>query len=148
METWVERPSHPYGRNYIETLLIMLTHYELANPDPRIIEIILQRLEEHVCAVGLSQPYIIRNYRDHIRTMVSKMYPDLPVPELKDEWCFICSYIESWLYENMEKIVESRHPEKARLEIKIQVNRICRAALLAALYDAALIPMTPASWYW
>jgi hypothetical protein len=137
----VERRPIIHGRNFIETLLLTLMHFELEHPSLEVEEYTARRLEEELCSVSYSIVVVRNFYHEMIRRMLSELYPDLPQPEFKS--CFAMEEVMSWLSRNTRTILKEKSDlvtiRDAERHVKQLGVRIIRTALKAALYKAGMI---------
>ena len=129
------------GRNFIETLILTLTQYELVNPNIEVRERVTQRLEEELCALGYSIPFVVNSYRQTVARIIEQQFPDLPKPDLKG--CFLYEQVLTWLNRHrvqiFEKQIEVLHLRDVDLKIKMIAVRIIRSAIMSVLYKCAIV---------
>ncbi len=135
-------PTLIHGRNYIETLLLTFTQYELMNRSLDVMEFIVKRLEEEIVALSYAIPYIRNLYRDYVRNLLEKEFRDLPLPDL-DESDYLYDQVLGWMYRHAKQILGSRYnaltESERRNNLRALCVRIVRTALMATLYKCGLV---------
>jgi len=128
-----------YGRNYVETLVLTLVQFELANPDGS--DIVVAKLEEELCSLAMVNPQLEVYYREAIARLLDEMFPELPKPNLRG--CFQLEAVRRWLRANKHQILEA---EKDMLKaqdvekyLRSIAHKIVRTAVLGTLYKTGIL---------
>jgi len=129
------------GRNYIETLLLTLTQFEIAYPN--IQEYIVKRLQYEIEGLSLSYPSILKIYHKNVIKRFKDTYQDIPVPELRsfDVYDQIVEHLKKYKSKILPKRA-SIHPEEAEKKIREVACRIIRSAIHATLYETGIIKVS------
>ena len=133
------------GRNFIETLILSMTQYELTNPGLETQELITRKLEEELCALSYSTPFIKNFYHETIKKLLTELYPDLPLPSFKS--CFAFDDVLEWMNKHMDIILKEKSELITLRDAEKQVRQRCihvvRTAIKATFYKAALVSVKP-----
>jgi len=137
----VDRRLLVYGRNFIETLVLTLLHYELQQPDLGVREYIVLKLEEELCGLSFAMPQIAQLYREAVAEILDETYPELPKPEFRG--CFAYEKVKAWLRNHEDRILEAERDlvefKDADRRIKEIAVRITRTAILGVLHKAGVL---------
>ena len=131
-----------YGRNYVETLVLTLTNYELLNPSIDVQEYITKRLEYELQAISLSYPYIARIYREYVIKRFKDTYPELPEPNITST--NIYDTIKDHLRKYRRQIIKnprSIRPGDLDKLIRQRTIDIVKPSIIAVLYKARFLSL-------
>jgi len=130
-----------HGRNFVETLILSLTQYEMINPSIEVREFVTVKLEEELCALSYSIPMLANIYREVVSDILNDLYPDLPRPELRG--CFIYEQLLEWLRAHYHHILGERGDFMPERDVERELRRIAikviRSAIMAALYKSSMV---------
>ncbi len=131
-----------YGRNYIETLVLTLTNYELLNPSLDVQEYITKRLEYELQAIALSYPYIAKIYKEYVLRRFRETYPDIPEPNITN--MNVYNTILDHLRKHKKTIIKnprSLRPGDLDKKLKQLTIDIVKPSILAVLYKARFLSL-------
>lgn len=130
-----------HGRNFVETLILSLTQYEMINPSIEVREYVTTKLEEELCGLSYSIPMIANIYREVVAKIVNELYPELPRPELRG--CFLYDQLLEWLRAHYHHVLGERSDFMPERDIERELRRIAvkviRTAIMAALYKCSMV---------
>ncbi len=131
-----------HGKNYVETLLLTLTQFEMMNPKLDVREYIVKRLEEEVVALSRAIPYIKNIYRDFVKEILEKEFRDIPLPDLTQS-DYLYDIVLDWMKRNARYILREAYfvmyPTQREERLREQAIRIVRTALMATLYKCGIV---------
>ena len=131
-----------HGKNYVETLLLTLTQFEMMNPKLDVREYIVKRLEEEVVALSRAIPYIKNIYRDFVKEILEKEFRDIPLPDLTQS-DYLYDIVLDWMKRNAQYILREAYfvmyPTQREERLREQAIRIVRTALMATLYKCGIV---------
>jgi len=132
-----------HGRNFVETLILTLTQYELVSPTLEVREFVTQRLEEELCGLAYSYPIIRNIYKATVLEILKEMFPELPSPELHG--CFIYEKVLEWLKNHQHHILGPRAEFMPEPDVEKELRRIAikvvRTAVMSAFYRCSMVSL-------
>lgn len=131
-----------YGRNYIETLVLTLTNYELLNPSLDVQEYITKRLEYELQAIALSYPYIAKIYKEYVLRRFRETYPEIPEPNITN--MNVYNTILDHLHKHKKSVIKNPRglrPGDLDKKLKQLAIDIVKPSILAVLYKARFLSL-------
>lgn|GEM_PF-6732584 len=129
------------GRNFIETLILSLTQYEISTPSLEVKESVTKKLEEEICALSYSIPFIKNFYHQTIYKIIEEMFPDIAKPEFKT--CFAYDEVLDWARRHRTEIFKERNEiltiRDVERELRALTIKIIRTAIMAVVYKSSLV---------
>lgn len=129
------------GRTYIETLILTLTEREIEAVEPDELIRIARRLEDEVCALSISMPFIKTLYANALTTLVKEMFgKDLVLPPELFDRCMIIDGLLEYLTQNPNLVLKSRYPSTDAInKIKNIIAHIAISAIHSVFYMTNMI---------
>ncbi len=145
MSKQLREPRLVLGRNYVETLVLTFEQFQLFMPTLDVAEYIVKRLEETLCSIAYTLPYIKNVYHNKIMTILGEMFPDLPRPDFKS--CFAYDTLVNWMKNNKNDIMKMSEMglipfEEMENKIKEMTIHIIRTAVISTLIETGIISIT------
>ena len=128
------------GRNYIETLILTMTQFELVAGSEKLEEFVVRRLEQELCARALVIQAIGNEYRKSLVKLLKMHYPDIPEPPLQG--CFLIDQLYDYIIKNPHAffgdVSATRRTDVERAARRISI-KFARSAIMAALFSAGMV---------